>query len=267
MRLALPLLLLLAGSTLQAQARPELDRERAEFATWLSTDRLSPYAAVAVQPVGPGIRLGPDTSDVPLAGIGAASIVEERGALVLVSGNARRALPRGRPVALGNYQLVAEGEAGRRVVVVFGAVKNPKPPAYYPANTSARLTVELAAASRKGAFRTLGLDGVETMAEEVGVAALSIGSTVTAMRVYRMGPADDDEAELMIFFRDGTSGKTTYPAGRFVVLDPLGSGKYAIDFNKARNPFCAYNTVFPCPAPWPGNTLPMAMEAGEKYGK
>jgi hypothetical protein len=265
MRLALSLVLALAGSPLQAQARADLERERAEFATWLSSDRLSPYAAVAVQPVGPGIVLGPDTADVPLAGIGTANILEERGALTLVSGTSRRVLPRGRPVALGNYHLVAEGEPGRRVVVVFGAVRSPRPPAYYPANPGARLTVELTGASRKGAFRTLGLDGVETMAEEVGVAALPIGGTVTMMRVYRMGAAEDEEAELMIFFRDGTSGKTTYPAGRFVVLDPAGSGTYTIDFNQARNPFCAYNTVFPCPAPWPGNTLPIAMEAGEKY--
>lgn len=267
MRLACSLVLLLAAPTLQAQARPDVERERNEFTTWLASDPLSPYAAIAVQPVGPGILLGPDTANVPLAGIGTAQIVEERGGLVLVSGNARRSLPRGRPVALGNYRIVADGESGRRVVVVFGAVKNAHAPAYYPVSSSARLTVELAAPSRKGAFRTLGLDGVETMAEEVGIATVSIGSTVTAMRIYRMGAADDDEAELMLFFRDGTSGKGTYPAGRFVVLDPAGSGKYVIDFNKARNPFCAYNTVFPCPAPWPGNTLPIALEAGEKYGK
>lgn len=268
MRGSLIIALLLASTTaLAGQARPDLDRERAEFATWLSTAPLSPYAAVAVQPVGPGIDLGPDPADVPLTGIGKVRIVEERGGLVLASGNARRALPRGRAVAVGSYQLVAEGEAGRRVVVIFGAVRNPHPPAYYPVDGSARITIELAAPTRKGSFRTLGLDGVETQAEEVGMASVAIGGTVTALRVYRMGAADDDEAELMIFFRDGTSAKGTYPAGRFVVLDPAGGGKYTIDFNRARNPFCAYNTVFPCPAPWPGNTLPLAMEAGEKYGK
>jgi hypothetical protein len=268
MRWRLSLALLLAGTTsLAAQARPEVDRERAEFATWLATAPLSPYAAIAVQPVGPGIDLGPDPADVPLSGIGRVRIIEERGGLVLVSGTARRALPRGRAVAVGNYQVVGEGEPGRRVVVVFGPVKSFQAPAYYPIDSKARVTVELAAPTRKGAFRTLGLDGVETQAEEVGTVSVSIGGKATTLRVYRMGAAEDDEAELMIFFRDGTSDKGTYPAGRFVVLDPAGgTRRYTIDFNRARNPFCAYNTVFPCPAPWPGNTLPVALEAGEKYG-
>jgi uncharacterized protein (DUF1684 family) len=47
---------------------------------------------------------------------------------------------------------------------------------------------------------------------------------------------------------------------------PLGGNRYLADFNSARNPWCAYNTVFPCPAPWPGNTIRAKVEAGEKYG-
>lgn len=246
-------------------AQSTLDRDRAEFATWLSANQLSPFAAIAVQPVGPGITLGTDPADVPLGGIGSAKVVEEAGGLVLISGNARRSLPRGRPVALGSYQLVGEGEKGRRIVIVFGAVKHQKAPAYYPLDPKAKLTVELTAPSRKGAFRTLGLDGAETQAEEVGFAPVPLGGGVTPLRVYRMGAADDDEADLMIFFRDSTSKSETYPAGRFVVLEPAGSGKYIVDFNRARNPFCAYSTVFPCPAPWPGNTLPAGVRAGEKY--
>jgi hypothetical protein len=268
MRWFLAAFLFLTGANpLSGQAGPDLERERAEFATWLTTAPLSPYAAIAVQPVGPGITLGPEPADIPLAGIERVRIVEERGGLVLARGNARRALPRGRAVAVGRYQVVGEGERNRRVVVVFGAVKAAHPPSYYPVDRNVKVTVRLTAASRKGAFRTLGLDGVETQAEEAGVATVTLAGTTTNLRVYRMGAPDDDEAELMIFFRDGTNDKGTYPAGRFVVLDPAGNGQYRIDFNRARNPFCAYNTVFPCPAPWPSNMLPVAMEAGEKYGK
>jgi uncharacterized protein (DUF1684 family) len=80
-----------------------------------------------------------------------------------------------------------------------------------------------------------------------------------------MGGANDDEAELQVFFRDSTNGNGSYPAGRFLTLDPAGAGRYRVDLNRARNPFCAYNTVFPCPPPWPGNTLPVSINAGEKY--
>jgi uncharacterized protein (DUF1684 family) len=52
-----------------------------------------------------------------------------------------------------------------------------------------------------------------------------------------------------------------------VSLAPLGNGKFLLDFNRARNPFCAYSSVFPCPAPWPGNTIAARVEAGETYAK
>ncbi len=41
------------------------------------------------------------------------------------------------------------------------------------------------------------------------------GDTAT-LRVYLVGARDDEEAELLIFFRDGSSGRGSYPAGRFV---------------------------------------------------
>ena len=78
-------------------------------------------------------------------------------------------------------------------------------------------------------------------------------------------PTGEDESELEIYFRDATNDQGTYPAGRFVSLVPAGEGRYRLDFNRARNPFCAYSSAFPCPAPWRGNTIEGKVEAGEKY--
>jgi uncharacterized protein (DUF1684 family) len=80
-------------------------------------------------------------------------------------------------------------------------------------------------------------------------------------------PGDADETDLQIYFRDATSGQGSYPAGRFVSLTPLRDGRYLVDFNRARNPFCAYSSVYPCPAPWPGNSLSVAVRGGERYGR
>jgi hypothetical protein len=44
-----------------------------------------------------------------------------------------------------------------------------------------------------------------------------------------------------------------------------GGGRYRLDFNRARNPFCAYSSAYPCPAPWAGNTIPAPVMAGERY--
>ena len=42
-------------------------------------------------------------------------------------------------------------------------------------------------------------------------------------------------------FADQTTGKETYPAGRYLDIDPTSTGFYTIDFNTAYNPYCAYN--------------------------
>ena len=62
-----------------------------------------------------------------------------------------------------------------------------------------------------------------------------------------------------------TNGEGTYPAGRFVTLDPLADGRFRLDFNRARNPFCAYSSAYPCPVPWTGNRIEARIEAGEQY--
>ena len=71
--------------------------------------------------------------------------------------------------------------------------------------------------------------------------------------------------ELFILFGDATSGKTTYPAGRFLYADlPDTNGNTVIDFNKAFNPPCAFTIYATCPLPPKQNILPIAITAGEK---
>jgi len=70
--------------------------------------------------------------------------------------------------------------------------------------------------------------------------------------------------DLFVPFVDTTSGSETYPAGRYLDLHPTGTGLYTIDFNKAYNPYCAYNESYECPYPPPSNRLKIAIRAGEK---
>jgi uncharacterized protein (DUF1684 family) len=65
-------------------------------------------------------------------------------------------------------------------------------------------------------------------------------------------------------FRDRTSGGDTYGAGRYLDVEPQPDGRVRLDFNRAYNPYCAYNTGWICPLPPPENTLDVAVRAGEK---
>jgi hypothetical protein len=260
-------LALAASSTLApvAMAQVGLARERAEYAAWLTTSPISPRAAVALQPVGPGLRLGPAEADVPLDGIGPHRLVARAGAIRLEHDAVSQPVPRGRPVRLGRYTLRVDGPQGREVLTVFRPRPGAAPPSYYGPSPDFVFIGRIDPPARPGTVRVLGLDGIEVEAGEAGSVLVPTPGGRTRLRVLRLPSAGNEESELEIFFRDETSGHGTYPAGRFVALTPAEAGQYRLDFNRARNPFCAYSSAYACPAPWRGNTLPMAVTAGERY--
>jgi uncharacterized protein len=251
---------------LRAQAPPpDIARERTAFAEWLSEAPNSPLAAVAQQPIGSGITLGPPKADVPLAGV-AEHRVGERGGVVSLEGpDGSRVLPAGRTVALGSYTLMAGGVPGRRVLTVFGPDRRKKGAEYYDYDPTLVFVGPLSPPEQPGKVRLLALDGIETEAVEAGTVTVPVDGRAVRLRVRRIPTGMEDESELEIFFRDDTNDAGTYPAGRFVSLVPTADGRYRLDFNRARNPFCAYSSAFACPAPWRGNAIGAKVEAGERY--
>jgi uncharacterized protein (DUF1684 family) len=76
-------------------------------------------------------------------------------------------------------------------------------------------------------------------------------------------PVVSEENDLFFVFRDGTSGKETYGAARFLHADMPQAGQVILDFNKAYNPPCAFNPFTTCPLPPRENRLALRIEAGE----
>ena len=82
---------------------------------------------------------------------------------------------------------------------------------------------------------------------------------------HRLVAWGEGDGSLWILFRDATSGVTTYPANRQLLLaPPSADGEVTIDLNRAYNMPCAYTDFATCPVPPPENTLPFAVEAGEQ---
>ena len=74
------------------------------------------------------------------------------------------------------------------------------------------------------------------------------------------------EGNLFLPFKDLTSNKETYGAGRYLDfgVNDVKDNQITIDFNKAYHPYCAYNQTFTCPVPPAENTLNVAVKVGEK---
>ncbi len=88
-----------------------------------------------------------------------------------------------------------------------------------------------------------------------------------AGKEYKLVPIleEPDAKELFYIIKDGTSGKETYPAGRFLYSEMPKDGHVVLDFNKAYNPPCAFTPYATCPLPPKENQLTVRIDAGEKY--
>jgi uncharacterized protein len=108
-------------------------------------------------------------------------------------------------------------------------------------------------------------DGLKKRYLEYAYAEFSLDNEkcrLLILEIMDMGPF---RGTLFLAFADGTSAKETYGAGRYLDIKKVpGSKSIMLDFNKAYNPYCAYNNSFSCPFPPSENLLTISIKAGEK---
>jgi uncharacterized protein (DUF1684 family) len=105
--------------------------------------------------------------------------------------------------------------------------------------------------------------GEDTTMLATGLLRFTIDGNQQTLEPY-VGSVDDES--LFLIFRDGTSGESTYGAGRFLSAVAPGEGNSTVlDFNLAYNPPCAFTPYATCPLPPPQNVLEVPITAGEKY--
>jgi uncharacterized protein (DUF1684 family) len=81
-----------------------------------------------------------------------------------------------------------------------------------------------------------------------------------ALQIYRpLGGG-----ELFAPFKDKTSETETYPHGRYLYIESMPGREVLIDFNRAYNPFCAFNGKYTCPFAPEENRIDIPIRAGEK---
>jgi uncharacterized protein len=81
-----------------------------------------------------------------------------------------------------------------------------------------------------------------------------------------------DDGSLLLVFADRTTGTTTRPPGRFLLMAPPSDGlarpgKVSLDFNRAYLPPCAFSDEFNCPLPPSHHRFDVAVTAGETWAQ
>ena len=104
------------------------------------------------------------------------------------------------------------------------------------------------------------IEGLGWHPESPGFVKFELDGQPMQLEAYASGE------NLFFVFGDRSSGRETYPAGRFLYAKAVSDGEVTwLDFNRAYNPPCAFNDFSTCPVASPQNRLPVVIAAGEKY--
>jgi uncharacterized protein (DUF1684 family) len=101
-----------------------------------------------------------------------------------------------------------------------------------------------------------------------GVVTFGIDGRTCKLELYWL---DGYGGGIFLPFKDSTSGRTTYGAGRYLLDTVKGAdlgteeGALVLDFNFAYNPSCSYDPRWVCPLSPRENRLEIAIEAGERF--
>ncbi len=133
---------------------------------------------------------------------------------------------------------------------------------YFPPDPAYRVTATLVRAAEPAeAYLRTNRDNQAVM-RYLGDLTFALGGRALHLRLYHAG--EGVGTSVFVPFRDTTSGRESYGAGRYLTLELNEQDVYEVDFNRAFNPYCAYTDDFECSFPPAENDLPVPVRAGEK---
>ena len=136
---------------------------------------------------------------------------------------------------------------------------------YYPVDETLKFSVQLKRHPNPQRIRLSTNTGEIRSGLRYGYFDFSVDGQSCRLQVYRLDAVEGNGgANLFIPFRDATSGNETYGSGRYIDLTENTTGIYELDFNRAYNPYCAFNSRYSCPLPPAENVLKVPIRAGEK---
>ncbi len=136
---------------------------------------------------------------------------------------------------------------------------------FFPIDESYRIVADFVRTPYEPIFEMQTSTDRKPLYTQYGIATFTIDEKELSLRVYQnqklmLDPEYEDY--LFIPFNDLTNGNETYDAGRYIDLEITNENTIVIDFNKAYNPYCAYNEKYSCPIPPRENDLVVEIKAG-----
>ena len=132
---------------------------------------------------------------------------------------------------------------------------------YYPIDTKFRIKASFKPFKKAKEIHLKNVLGMDVHQEIEGVLEFIIDNIT-----YSLEPLDGGPDDLFLIFADETTSGETYGGGRYLYCSrPDENSETYIDFNKSYTPPCGFTSFATCLLPWKENTIPIEIEAGEKY--
>jgi len=208
-------------------------------------------------------------SDVPLEGVPARAAVVRAlpdGFELEREGKTERLAP-GAKVPLGRYTLRLSHQNFPGVVVLdpqSPRLKTGPFPVWFAPDAGSAVEARLLRDPSPREEVVLSTRGNKRRALRLGKLEFTLQGKVLHLTALRLLEPGAGGSSVSVFFRDATTGRESYEVGRYVDAESLGGDRYALDFNRAYNPACAFSPLYNCPIPPRENVLPIAVRAGER---
>lgn len=138
------------------------------------------------------------------------------------------------------------------------------PLAWYPYDPGLVFLAPVLPPRDTGVISIVADEGDRIAVTPVGTFTIAVGGQVSRLAVWRLPAIGEARPAFEVHFADSTSGTETHRAGRFVPLIDLGGGRFLLDLNRARHPFCAYDPPRPCPPASQASVIDAPIRAGER---
>lgn len=141
---------------------------------------------------------------------------------------------------------------------------------FFPIDESYKITAKFEKSTNPSWFNMESTGNKKKLYRVYGTVSFTINNTPLKLNIYQSQSLMEDpqyQNYLLLLFTDLTSGKESYEGGRYLdfTISDIKDDQLIVDFNKAYNPYCAYEkNKYNCPVPPKENNLPIAIRAGEK---
>lgn len=138
---------------------------------------------------------------------------------------------------------------------------------YFPVNADYYIKAKFVRTPYQPAFEMPTTTSEVKIYEKYGELHFSIYNQPIVLDVFQSHELRETEKYknyLFLPFRDKTNGEETYGGGRYLEMWIPSDDSVIIDFNKAYNPYCVYNTKYSCPLVPKQNRMDVPIYAGVK---